>query len=59
LEKQLFEHKEMDEATKTEIQERVQREVDDAVTHAESRPKITEEDLYTGVYGSEISSIGS
>jgi TPP-dependent pyruvate/acetoin dehydrogenase alpha subunit len=59
LEKQLFGHEEMDEAKKTEIHERVKREVDEAVAHAESQPKITEEDLYTDVYGSEISSLGS
>ena len=57
LEKQLFEAGEIDEATKTGMQTRVQTEVDDAIAHAEDRQKITEEDLYTDVYASRLSSI--
>jgi pyruvate dehydrogenase E1 component alpha subunit len=59
LEKQMVEQNEMDDATKAEIHERVRREVDESVEHAENRPKITEEDLYTDVYCSELSSIAS
>ena len=59
LEKQLFDIKQMDEATKAGIKERVQREIDDAVAYAESQPELSEEDLYTCVYCDELSSIGS
>ena len=59
LEKQLLEKKQMDEATKAGIMERVQREIDEAVAYAESQPKLTEMDLYSCVYCDELSSIGS
>jgi len=57
LEEQLFANGEMDEAAKTGIEERVQREVAEAVAHAESREKIREEDLYTNVYATDFSAI--
>ncbi|MBN1380287.1 MAG: hypothetical protein JXA41_01280, partial [Deltaproteobacteria bacterium] len=59
LEKQLFKNGQMDDAAKAEIQERVQREIDEAVAYAESQPRLSEEDLYSCVYCEELSSIGS
>lgn len=59
LEKQLFENKQMDEATKIGVKEQVQKEIDEAVAYAESQPRLTEEDLYSCVYCDELSSIGS
>jgi pyruvate dehydrogenase E1 component alpha subunit len=59
LEKQLFENKQMDEAAKTEIQERVKQEIDDAVAHAESQSSPSKEDIELDVYCSELSSVGS
>jgi acetoin:2,6-dichlorophenolindophenol oxidoreductase subunit alpha len=59
LEKQMFDKKQMDEASKAEIHERVQREIDESVAYAESQPDLVEEDLYTDVYGSEITSVSS
>ena len=58
LEKQLVQNGEMDDAIKTGIEERVQKEVAEAVAHAESRPRITEEDLYTNVYSSKEFAVG-
>ncbi len=57
LEKQLFDNKQMDETIKTGIHERVQREIEDALAYVETQPSLTEEDLYTDVYGNELSAV--
>ena len=59
LEKQLFDSKQMDEAKKTEILDRVTKEVEDSVTNALSKPDASEENLYTNVYSDEITALFS
>ena len=54
LEKRLFENQQMDEAKKSLIQEQIQREIDESIVYAESKPNLVAEDLYTNVYGEEI-----
>jgi pyruvate dehydrogenase E1 component alpha subunit len=59
LEKQLFENKQMDEAKKIEIRERIEREIDESIAWAESQPSTSAEDITTDVYGCEMLPAGS